>query len=100
MKVIKVAPMEEVVDLRRKIYIMNAEIFLKTRNEHAILVGQVLEKITDNASAEMKEKIASIRRKGAYYSARGEQNFVRYNKNIVELNNALRQILVTLQTEN
>uniref|UniRef100_A0A1I7U168 SPK domain-containing protein n=1 Tax=Caenorhabditis tropicalis TaxID=1561998 RepID=A0A1I7U168_9PELO len=79
---------------------MNAEAFLKTRNEHANLVELVIEKMNETVSEELKEKIASIRRKGAYYSVRGERSFVRYTKNLSELNNALRCILATFQTTN
>ncbi|CAP35189.1 Protein CBG17565 [Caenorhabditis briggsae] len=90
----KVAPvMDEVFDLRRKIHIMNAENFIRAKNEHSLLIAQVDGMKIDTFADELKEKVEAIRRKGAYYSVRGGMNFVRYTKSLSELNTILRRIL-------
>ncbi|KAF1747197.1 hypothetical protein GCK72_023658 [Caenorhabditis remanei] len=88
---------EELIDLRLKVHIMNAENFLKTKNEYFNLIARVDEMDADKILHETKEKIESIRRRGAYYSIRGGNNFVRYTHNLVKLNNGLRRIIAGLK---
>ncbi|CAA94218.1 DHC_N1 domain-containing protein [Caenorhabditis elegans] len=97
----KVAPLlEEVMDLRRKIHIINAEQFLKTRNEHTTLILQVEAMITEFSLHVFKEHFEAIRRKGAYCSVRGERNFVRYSKTLTELNSSLRHMIASFHGNN
>uniref|UniRef100_A0A8R1EAP2 Uncharacterized protein n=1 Tax=Caenorhabditis japonica TaxID=281687 RepID=A0A8R1EAP2_CAEJA len=89
---------DEMIDLRHKIHIMNAEKFIDTCNQHTNLIHQIQRVMVNSSNDDdAKIKFDALRNKGNYLCARGANNFVRYAMRLREVNICLQRLFTELK---